>query len=509
MRILASVALAALAALAAGCTASQIDDGPTAASFPALAGADRCAAVTPAMLGATSASGQWVEEAGGLPGFCEVTATLSPVDGSSIGVVYRLPASWNGKVLGFGGGGWIGNIAVQTAAEGLRKGYATLQTDGGHPIGNVWDNSWAANPEAAKDFAWRGIHEMTVAGKQLVAAYYDRPHRKAYFQGCSTGGRMALMSAQRFPADYDAISAGAPVYTLQVQTSAVLRNLTFARNGGGFTPEDLALAKSSALAACDADDGLKDGLINDPRQCRWDPATIQCPGAKNASCLAPGQVTALKTIYEGVKAPDGEWAMFPMSRGGETGWTLFVGTAGTGNDPSGGGGLSGLVPIIFGNQPVDLANFSLANVQQVRSSAFAEMYEAKDPDLSDFFEHGGKLLLWHGENDPGPSPVGTNDYVRAVLAENSAALSSMRYFTMPGVEHCRGGPGADQVEWLDALADWDETGAAPDMLLGKQSDGSLTRPHCAWPTVANYRPTAGGGDGNNPSNWQCEPRAST
>jgi feruloyl esterase len=293
MRLLASVALAALAA---GCTSSQADDGPAAASFPALAGADRCAAVTPAMLGATSASGKWVEEANGLPGFCEVTATLSPVGGSSIGVVYRLPSSWNGKVLGHGGGGWMGNIALPTAAEGLRKGYATLQTDAGHPTGNVWDTSWAANPEAAKDFAWRGIHEMTVAGKKLVAAYYGQEHRRAYFQGCSTGGRMALMEAQRFPEDYDAISAGAPVYTLQVQTSAVLRNNTFARSGGGFTPEDLALAKNAALAACDADDGLRDGLINDPRQCRWDPATIQCTGAKTASCLAPGQVTALRTI---------------------------------------------------------------------------------------------------------------------------------------------------------------------------------------------------------------------
>ena len=118
-------------------------------------------------------------------------------------MVYRLPASWNGKVLGFGGGGWIGNVALQTASEGLRKGYATLQTDGGHPIGNVWDNSWAANPEQAKDFSYRAIHEMTVGGKKLVAAYYSQPHRRAYYQGCSTGGRMGLMEAQRFPEDYD------------------------------------------------------------------------------------------------------------------------------------------------------------------------------------------------------------------------------------------------------------------------------------------------------------------
>jgi feruloyl esterase len=496
---------AALAALLAGCSASQTADGPGAASFPALAGADRCGAVTASMLGATSASGKWVEEANGLPGFCEVTARLSPVTGSSIGVVYRLPASWNGKVLGFGGGGWIGNVALQTAAEGLRKGYATLQTDGGHPIGNVWDNSWAANPEQAKDFSHRAIHEMTAAGKELVSAYYGQPHRRAYYQGCSTGGRMGLMEAQRYPGDYDLISAGAPVYTLQTQTSAVLRNQTFARNSGGFTAADLQLARDAALAACDADDGLKDGLINDPRQCRWDPAEIQCSGAKTERCLSAPQVTALRTAYEGVRAPDGEWAMLPMSRGGEAGWAAFVGTAGDGRDATNGGGLGGLLPLIFGDRPVTLAGMTLDDVMQVRRSAFARLYEAGDPDLQPFFSRGGKLLLWHGEDDPGPSPVGTNDYVEAVLAETPAARRHLRYFTLPGVQHCGGGPGASRVAWLDALESWDETGRAPEVLHGG-GPGSLIRPHCAWPNVARFR---GPGDANDPASWYCAPRAAS
>ena len=501
MRLLATVALAALAA---GCTASQTAEGPSAASFPALAGADRCASVTAAMLGASSASGKWVEEANGLPGFCEVTATLSPVSGSSIGVVYRLPASWNGKVLGFGGGGWIGNIALQTASEGLRKGYATLQTDGGHPIGNVWDNSWAADPDKAKDFSYRAIHEMTVGGKRLVAAYYSQPHRRAYYQGCSTGGRMGLMEAQRYPDDYDLISAGAPVYTLQTQTSSVFRAQTFARNSGGFTAADLQLAQTAALNACDADDGLKDGLINDPRQCRWDPAQIQCTGAKTESCLSAPQVTALRAAYEGIRAPDGEWAMLPMSRGGEAGWAAFVGTAGTG-DATNGGGLGGLLPLIFGERPVTLAGMTLEDVMQVRRSQFAQWYEAKDPDLGPFFRSGGKLLLWHGESDPGPSPVATNDYFRAVLARAPAASSQARYFLYPGVGHCAGGPGADQVPVLDALEAWDETGEAPDVLIGTKRDGSLTRPHCAWPSVARYK---GSGDANDPASWQCVARTS-
>ena len=498
MRFLASVALAALAA---GCTTQGGDSG-SAGNFPAVAGADACASVTPAMLGATSASGKWVAEANGAPGYCEVTATLSPASGSNIGVVYRLPGSWNGKVLGLGGGGWAGNVSAQAASEGLRKGYATLQTDAGHSGSTVWDTSWAANPEALKDFSYRAIHEMTVAGKKLVNAYYGQAHRRAYFQGCSTGGRMALMEAQRFPEDYDAISAGAPVYSLQVQTSAILRNDAFARNGGGFSAEDLKLAQGAALAACDAQDGLKDGLINDPRQCNWDPATIQCSGAKNASCLAPAQVAALRAVYQGTRAPDGQWAMLPLSRGGEPGWSLFVGTDGKGTDASS-EAVSNLFSIALGSK-VDLAKYSMADVQAIRSSAFGKMYEAADPNLTPFFARGGKLLLWHGENDPGPSPVATSDYAKAVLDRAPAASRNMRYFLLPGVEHCGGGPGAAPVEWLDALAEWDEGGKAPAVLVGAKPDKSVVRPHCAWPDVARYK---GSGDANDPASWQCVRRA--
>lgn len=499
MRFLAAISLAALAA---GCTTQSAVEAPAVAAGP-----EGCAAVSAASFGAKDAAGAWIAAKDGLPAYCEVKAVLSPVSGSTIGVVYRLPQGWNGKVLGIGGGGWAGNVTLMAASEGLKKGYATLQTDGGHASTSPWDNSWAANPEAATDFSWRAIHEMTVAGKKLVSAHYSRAPGKAYFQGCSTGGRMALMAAQRFPADYDAIIAGAPVYTLQVQTSAVLRNNTFARgNGaGGFSAADLKLAKDAALAACDAQDGLADGLINDPRQCRFDPAVLQCSGGKTASCLTPAQVTSLRTVYTGVKSPDGQWAMFPMSAGGEPGWSLFVGTEGKGNDATGGGGLMGLAPILFGGRQVDFSAFSPASdVPQVRSSAFAAMYEAKNPDLSGFFGRGGRLILWHGENDPGPSPVGTNDYAQAVLAQNAAASAQMRYFLMPGVEHCRGGPGADQVELLDALDGWVQSGTAPEVLVGTKADSALTRPHCAWPNVARYRGT---GDANNPASWTCAKRS--
>ncbi len=495
MRLLAALSLSALAA---ACAPATMDTGPRVAAGP-----EGCAAMQGGEMGATT---RWVAAAEGLPAFCEVSATLRPASRSSIGVVYRFPESWNGKLLGLGGGGWAGNVGLPTAAEGLRKGYATLQTDGGHQGTNVWDNSWVANPDAATDFSWRAVHEMTLAGKRLAADYYGREHQRAYFQGCSTGGRMALMEAQRFPEDYDGIIAGAPVYTLQVQTSAVLRNKTFSAGNGaaGFSPADLQLAQNAALRACDGNDGAMDGLIADPRACGWQPRELQCTGAKSATCLAPAQVTALSTIYQGIRAPDNSWAMFPMSRGGEAGWSLFVGTAGTGEDATGGGGLGGLYPNILG-RPLDYAAFDPdREYSAVRASPFAQEYEAKNPDLSGFFGRGGKLLMWHGENDPGPSPVGSNDYAQAVISTNPEAQEQFAYFLLPGVEHCRGGPGADVVDTIDALDAWVEGGPAPEQVIGTKADGSLTRPHCAWPNVARY---GGSGNANDPTSWNCVPRS--
>jgi len=502
MRILASVALGALVVAGTGAALSaQAQESRVAG--PASAGPDACARVTAGMLGATQATGTWMPAANGLPAFCEVKGNLSPVAGSNIGVVYRLPENWNGKVLGLGGGGWAGNVTLQAASEGLRKGYATMSTDGGHAATTLWDTSWARNPEAFKDFSYRAVHEMTVAGKKLAAAYYARTPSKAYFAGCSTGGRMALMEAQRFPADYDAITAGAPVYTLQVQTSAVLRNLAFAKDNGGFTADDLKLAQTAALDACDAQDGLKDGLINDPRSCGWDPGTLQCSGAKTPTCLAPAQVAALRAVYRGERAPDGTWASFPMNRGGETGWTQFVGTNGTGSDASY-GALNTLFPLAEGH-PVDLTTFTPADVPRLRATAMGRMYDADDPNLTPFFRRGGRLILWHGESDPGPSPVGTVDYLQRVYRAAPAGQQQMRLYLLPGVGHCGGGPGAAPIPVLDALDEWVSTGNAPPLLVGAKPDRSMIRPQCAWPGVARYR---GAGEPNDPASWTCVPRAS-
>jgi len=468
--------------------------------------ASRCKGLTGEVLGAAKAKARWVaaDQAKGLSGFCEVTATLSPEKDSEIGVVYRLPAGWNGKMLGLGGGGWAGNVTLEVAMPGLAAHYATAQTDGGHPGTDLWDNEWAAQPGPATDFSWRAVREMTVAGKKLVAAFYGKPHTRAYFQGCSTGGRQALMEAQRFPDDYDGIVSGAPVYSLQVQSSAVMRNNLFAQPGAGLDDEEVKLVNRSVLSACDALDGIKDGVIADPRSCSWTPEKLACKPGQETGCLTLAQVNALAIAYEGVRTPDGSWAQLPLSKGGEAGWGVFIAVAGGGREGSNGGGMAGLSRPLFGVDAFDYSKLTPRDVMRARSSPFAKMYEATDPDLADYFARGGKLLLWHGESDPGPSPVATIDYAEQVMrADPEGGAGGFRLFLAPGVEHCQGGPGADRIDTLAALDAWLESDTAPDMVTGTRVDGSMTRPICAWPKVAHYK---GKGDANDPANYACEAR---
>jgi feruloyl esterase len=469
------------------------------AAAPAMAqGGDACAALTGTALGdhGKIESGKVIaaDAAKGMPAYCEIKAWLTPVAGSNIGVIYRLPAEWNGKILGLGGGGWAGNLTLVAAQPGLQRGYATAQTDGGHPTTNPWDNDWVSNPEAAKDFSYRAIHEMTVAAKTIVQRYYGKAQGKTYYQGCSTGGRMGLMEAQRFPDDYDAIIAGAPVYSLQVQTSSLLRNKMFA--GAGFTNEQLAFVQSAVLAAC----GGKEGYLQNPRACTWNPKTVVCKAGATANCLSPQQAEALRQAYAGIKAPNGSWAAFPLMRGGEAGWYRFIATAPGGIDTTRGGGMLGLKTQLFGGREIDMVNLTPGDVVVARSSDFARMYEATSPDIIAFTSRGGKLLLWHGESDPGPSPVGTIDYYNAVGKAHPAAAKNVRMFMAPGTEHCGGGPGPNRPDTLTAIEQWVEQGTAPAMLVSTHDAGPVTRPLCPFPTEVKF---GGTGDVNDPKNYRC------
>jgi feruloyl esterase len=447
-----------------------------------------------------------------LPAFCEVTGSVTPVPGSNIGVVYRLPDSWNGKMLGLGGGGWAGNTRLETAAPGLAEGYATAQTNGGHDVDNVWDTAWASNPEAATDFSYRAIHVMTDIGKSVVAKYYGRAQSRAYFQGCSTGGRQGLMEVQRFPSDYNGVVSGAPVYTLTTQTMSLVRNKTFARADASLTEAQLKRLNEAALAACDAQDGLADGIVTDPRTCKFDPAAAQCKdGGTGADCLSKSQVAVVRSIYSGVKTAKGETASYPLTRGSEAGWSRFIATGAPATSASfvngtAGAGLGGLRAIIFRNPDFDLSSFDPdRDYRTVRASAFAKEYEAANPDISAFVKAGGKLLLWHGFDDPGPSPFATIEYFEGVQRTTGSKVgpldASARLFLVPGVYHCRGGPGADQFDAVAALDRWVEKGSAPEKLIATRADGALSRPLCVYPALPRYNGT---GDPKSADSFSCK-----
>jgi feruloyl esterase len=453
------------------------------------------------------------DESKKLPAFCEVTASVKPVEGSNITVVYRMPDAWNGKVLGLGGGGWAGNIRLDSATQGLSKGFATAQTNGGHDVNNVWDTAWAVNPEAAKDFSYRAIHVMTDLGKQVVARYYGQPHKRAYFQGCSTGGRQALMEVQRFPKDYDGVISGAPVYTLATQTTSVVRNQLFMNADATLTAAQLDRLNKAALAACDGKDGLVDGVVTDPRTCEFDPAPLQCAdGQKDAACLSASQLKAVRALYAGKKTPAGETVSYGLTRGSEAGWALFISTSALAdrakflNGPAG-AGLGGLRAQIFGNPDFDLPAFNPdRDYRTVRDSRFAAEYEAKDPDISPFVNAGGKLLLWHGVDDPGPSMLATIEYYEQMKATTAAKVkdldSSARLFLLPGVYHCRGGPGADDFDAVAALDRWVEQGQAPNAMKATRSSApALSRPVCQYPTLPRYN---GKGDPGVAESFHCK-----
>jgi Tannase and feruloyl esterase len=433
----------------------------------------------------------------GMPAYCEVTALITPVAGSKITAVYRLPENWNGRMLGLGGGGWAGILNLlqpaaisgpfRAASPGLTRGYATAQTDGGHSSPFVTDASWTRNnPVAVTDFSHRAIHEMTVLGKQVVASHYGRAATKNYYQACSQGGRMGMMETQRYPDDYDGVVAGAPVYSLLVQSSSVVRDQIFKAPGAAISIEHIKLVHDAVLSACDAKDGLKDGVVTDPRRCDWEPKSLQCKsGVADSSCLTPSQVNAVNKAYQTVRTRTDVVGNYGLTRGSEAGWNPFVSTTpGPRNVLN--GDLGDIIPLMFGDSAFDPATFDIEKQQAaIHRTPFAAEYEANSTDLSKFFNRGGKLLLWHGLDDPAPSPFATIDYYERTVKANGG--ESVRFFALPGVYHCGGGPGADSFDPLTALEQWVEHGAAPETMVATNRTSGIERPVCAWPKLPYYR----------------------
>ncbi|PYU20538.1 MAG: tannase/feruloyl esterase family alpha/beta hydrolase [Acidobacteria bacterium] len=438
---------------------------------------------------------------GKLPAFCRVAATLRPSSDSDIKIEVWLPFSgWNGKLQSVGNGGWAGFISYPALARGLADGYATASTDTGH-TGNT--GSFAlGHPEKMIDFGYRSEHEMTVAAKAIIAAYYGDGPRLSYWNGCSTGGRQGLTEAQRYPSDYNAIIAGAPANNrmhIYVWSLWIAQAVHQGENSY-IPPSKYAMIHKAVMEACDALDGLKDGLISNPRRCHFDPKVLACKGVDEPSCLTSQQVEVTRKIYSAAKNPRTGEEIYPgLEPGSELGWANHAGPEPLSY------ATDGFKYVVFKNPDWDFRTLNLDSDVALADKIDNGTTSALDPNLKEFFRNSGKLLMYHGWSDPQVSPVNTVNYFNSVLkAMDGAAADSIRLFMLPGMGHCGGGDGPNTFDAIGALAQWFEKGQAPNQMVASHSNNGVaerTRPICAYPQIAAY---AGTGSIDEAANFVCK-----
>ncbi len=434
-----------------------------------------------------------------LPAHCRVAAVLSPSDDSHIEMELWLPENWNGKFLALGNGGWAGSISFSAMAIGLQSGYAVASNDTGHIGGSA---AFAVgHPEKVVDFAWRAMHEMTAHSKTLIESFYARPPRFSYYQGCSTGGRQGMISAQRFPEDFDAIIAGAPVYNQLALNAVQFHNMkTLIENRPlALSPEKVQMLHDSMLASCEANDGVEDGFLNNPLSCSFAPESLRCEGSQTSACLTNAELTAVDAVFNGAYSANGELLYPGHAKGFELGWRI----------PQANAAPSALQTeatqyVAYEDADWDWREFELErDLALVRSKA--GFIEALDTDLSEFKARGGKILFYHGWNDPGPSPINTINYYNQVLATVDGEDDDwMRLFMMPGMGHCRGGIGPDQANFLGAMEAWVENGNTPARITAsriREGRVDMTRPLCPYPEVASWD---GEGNPDDAANYSCQ-----
>ena len=462
-----------------------------------------------------------------LGAFCRVVVEATPSADSSIKIEVWMPAQgWNGRFRGQGNGGFAGEIYYRGLALDVRQNYASAATDTGHSAGGT-DARWAlGHPAKVIDFGYRAIHEMTQIAKTLVKTFYGNPAQHTYFAACSNGGRQALMEAQRFPADYDGILAGAPAnFWTHLLTKALADAQATTLDPASYIPSSKLPALARAVnAACDAQDGVTDGVLNDPRQCKFDPASLLCKAGDSNECLTASQITALKALYEGPHDANGALIFpgyLPGAEEGPGGWATWI----TGPEP----GKSLLFAFgtgYFSNMVYKKADWNYRNTKvddglKSAEAKTAKILNATDPDLAPFKARGGKLVLYHGWNDAAISALNTINYYNAVESKMGQADTDAfsRLYMVPGLQHCGGGPGANSFGQLGegakdpqhnmevALEQWVEKGTAPlDIVATKFVDDDpskgvkFTRPLCPYPQMAKFKGT---GDPNDATNFVC------
>jgi len=433
-----------------------------------------------------------------VPAHCRINAILRPSPDSEIEMEAWLPDAWNGKFQFVGGGGWAGIISFQAMVSAVREGYATVSTDTGHKGGNAL---FAINhPEKVVDFAYRAVHETTVQTKALIAKFYDRPARLSYWNGCSTGGRQGLMAAQKFPDDFDAIIAGAPA---NYQTHLHAWDLSVAvpvvnNPASALTQTKLTALTDAATNACDAHDGVKDGLINNPRACTFDPSVLLCKGLDGPGCLTPPQLDAVKRAYAATKTKSGETVFPGKEPGSEYQWMPLLGAAAPGV-------AVGSFQVAYNDANWDAKGFDLERDLKVVDEKVGTIINAVNPDLSAFKAHGGKLLLYHGWNDAAISPGNSISYYESVLKKMGGKQDDfVRLFMAPGMQHCGGGPGPNQINVMAVMERWRENNQTPASIEAFHVTNNrvdMTRPICAYPQIAIYK---GAGSSNDAGNFTCK-----
>jgi feruloyl esterase len=498
---------------------------PAGARAAAPDAASRCQALIGSHPGIVDAPTQVTDAsiaaaADGLPAFCQVRGTIAP----DVGIELRLPTdTWNGKFFEYGRGGYCRTISMQDCDTPLRKGYACVITDQGHKS-TEQDDIWVrGNLQAKVDCGFRGTHVAAASGKALTAEFYRKPPVHSYYMGCSTGGRLGMVEAERFPWDFDGIIAGAAPISKFADGLALMWDtvVPLAKDGRQIlTPADIRLVHAAAIAKCDLDDGIADGVIGDPVHCAFDPAELQCrgPGSSDATpCLTAEQVLAVRKMYQGPATSKGVKLYPGPLPGSELNWIgTFISEDG------------GPAPLYTGmadmfrslNDPERAPDWKITDFNWDEDYKRLGMMEAlnsgANPDLRQFKAAGGKLIVYHGLDDTAVMPGNMIDYYETAertMGGRAATLDFFRLFLMPGMNHCINGAGASVFDYIAALEAWVEAGKAPDVLIGAHpktkmpnpvrlplasSDVAFTRPVFPYPLRARY---SGKGDPNDAASF--------
>ncbi|MEP7004561.1 MAG: tannase/feruloyl esterase family alpha/beta hydrolase [Sphingomonas bacterium] len=432
--------------------------------------------------------------AGSIAPYCEVRGYVAP----QVKFELRLPTqNWMQRLMFSGCGGFCGTIDFRIPASdgcsAIENGeFALVTSDLGH---DSRDTVWAArNPQGRIDYGHRAVHVVAVTAKAIVARFYGRPQAYAYFNGCSDGGREALMEVQRYPDDFNGVIAGAPVINDTANNSIFhgwsAQHLRRADGAPMFTPADLAVLHAAALEACDSSgDGVQDGVVGDPLNCRFEPGTVTCRDGHTTGCLSGEQVQAARALYSGPRDPSGKALYYGRPIGSELSWNIFDASAFaesfirymTTEEP----------------QPFDLASVSYDATALAHYNAQAGVFNALNPDIREFQRKGGKLIMWHGWGDAGVPPMSSIEYYRAVRRTVGAGTDAfVKLYMLPGVGHCGFGEGPDMINLVDAMIAWAEDGVPPGAVQASRRNYGRTvqtRPIYPFPMTARY---TGTGDRN-------------